>query len=1135
MASIFDIQPLAYIGSKDGYKEITKTDMWNRYVDTVFENAGYENDELKEFLYESNDKLGFYTDIGCTFADFSDAINNINNYMYEKKYFMAKREIDKARSILRRASEIDSRGDNIERFCLLINRLPNVSCSNLGKVPPSYSILIYELDKLGSKISELDRNSSNTYESADDVVTEGANIEVHKKMRDAKKEYKSHMKKIKSLMKAREYSDAHSEISKAINFINIMKEETKAVMKNKEISDFTALKGLIIQSAIECGKILLVTIVTGGLGTIMASAMIGIKDTINYLSNLQSKKGDVSAADYNMYYVNIMKLYDKQIKTLKIMDNKITDAENGKFEPESKLSNVKDKIEDTVDDVKDKVSEVKSTAERKFNETKTRMSKAFNKNDKKVTKESAEDGEIIEEVTLATITGTAAAGATAIALTAGLTWGMIAAAAAGDKAMRNHTIKTFTKYVENTDPNVIPFNSLVKVTNRDQNEIKKYNSTFIKKYATRYPVADEYYYNDKLICIALLSPSEYTNEYDTCYPIMIDNIAKKHVDYYSSCIYISHSINHPSLKSFYYEVKSKSKKATKESSDDEYDEEFDELAEENSASTNGSMLPQGDMKSLLGNNKTPDFSKDMDELTKIVDEACGSPYIYSTELLCESGLFQDTLNSIVDKFKSIGKVSDDKIRTKKALNVCKIHSSIVSNQIRMKVEIAKDAKAGKETRTYKKALANTIKLEKDLRKQLSQLTVAEKTFFNNFKKELDQKSKPIEKKLIDEAKKLANTGKRVGIETESYKDLINSISDCYLRESPDNEYKSLEEEIYNEGANTDVLKKLKDSMKVWKESLNNTKTYIKKKQYRKARSEIDKLIKYIKDIKDETEKIMSKETDSVFTAIKGFVINGVIDAANILIVSLVTLGFGTPLASAITLLKNLINIILHFNEKLSSEKGLVAKDFNLLYINTLKVYDTMIELLKKWKQEIDKREKDSKSKTYKESTAEECGISEEAANIDPEIQTQIDKLNKKGYVTKYSSPGHDNVRIKPDSNKDGAYYGKLYNDARIMFADKYDFPEAPEGWFWRQVDGKSYLDIKPKSYNKDMGNRDEVYKKWKDEYMNALDEWIDKLPDNTEKKSDDEPNDKDTENTTVKEFADDFLFDLAISSGVDAL
>ena len=68
MASIFDIQPLAYIGSRDDYKEITKTDMWNRYVDTVFENARYKNDDLKEFLYESAESSifeihDFYNDI----------------------------------------------------------------------------------------------------------------------------------------------------------------------------------------------------------------------------------------------------------------------------------------------------------------------------------------------------------------------------------------------------------------------------------------------------------------------------------------------------------------------------------------------------------------------------------------------------------------------------------------------------------------------------------------------------------------------------------------------------------------------------------------------------------------------------------------------------------------------------------------------------------------------------------------------------------------------------------------------------------------------------------------------------------------------------------------------------------------
>lgn len=119
----------------------------------------------------------------------------------------------------------------------------------------------------------------------------------------------------------------------------------------------------------------------------------------------------------------------------------------------------------------------------------------------------------------------------------------------------------------------------------------------------------------------------------------------------------------------------------------------------------------------------------------------------------------------------------------------------------------------------------------------------------------------------------------------------------------------------------------------------------------------------------------------------------------------------------------------------------------------------------------------------------------EAANIDSEIKEVIDKLNAKGYKTKYSSAGHTQLRKKSDIDDNGIYYGKLYSDARIMFASDYEFPKAPKYWVWKTVDNKDYLDIIPIPYNPKNGTPEEAFSKWKTNYMSTLRTWVDNLPD----------------------------------------
>ncbi len=144
------------------------------------------------------------------------------------------------------------------------------------------------------------------------------------------------------------------------------------------------------------------------------------------------------------------------------------------------------------------------------------------------------------------------------------------------------------------------------------------------------------------------------------------------------------------------------------------------------------------------------------------------------------------------------------------------------------------------------------------------------------------------------------------------------------------------------------------------------------------------------------------------------------------------------------------------------------------------------------KLKVDVTEEDIKESAEEFKEVEELALLIEAANIDSEIKPIIDKLNRKGYKTKYSSAGHEHLRKMGDEDKDGVYYGKGYSDARIMFEQDYKFPKAPRYWKWRKVDGKDYLDIVPLVYSKK--NADDAFADWKKKYLASLSEWVDQLP-----------------------------------------
>ena len=115
-------------------------------------------------------------------------------------------------------------------------------------------------------------------------------------------------------------------------------------------------------------------------------------------------------------------------------------------------------------------------------------------------------------------------------------------------------------------------------------------------------------------------------------------------------------------------------------------------------------------------------------------------------------------------------------------------------------------------------------------------------------------------------------------------------------------------------------------------------------------------------------------------------------------------------------------------------------------------------------------------------------------DIDEDIRAIVDKLNRKGYKTKYSCSGHTKARIKEDGYRNGIYKGKLYTTARIVFDDDYKL-NPPKGWKIKTFDGKIGIYPVAPDYDYSNGVPDDAFEKWKNEYMAELKMWVNGLPD----------------------------------------
>ena len=138
-------------------------------------------------------------------------------------------------------------------------------------------------------------------------------------------------------------------------------------------------------------------------------------------------------------------------------------------------------------------------------------------------------------------------------------------------------------------------------------------------------------------------------------------------------------------------------------------------------------------------------------------------------------------------------------------------------------------------------------------------------------------------------------------------------------------------------------------------------------------------------------------------------------------------------------------------------------------------------------------EKDQE-RIYVEETFEESG-----AKIDDDIRPIINKLNQKGYKTRYSCSGHPSARMKNDNLRDGVRYGKLYSTARIVFDKIYDLPNIPDEWSKKvlnkgEEDEAIAIYVKPPKFHIIDGLPEKQYANWKKRYMAKLEKWANELP-----------------------------------------
>lgn len=394
-------------------------------------------------------------------------------------------------------------------------------------------------------------------------------------------------------------------------------------------------------------------------------------------------------------------------------------------------------------------------------------------------------------------------------------------------------------------------------------------------------------------------------------------------------------------------------------------------------------------------------------------------------------------------------------------------------------------------------------LKRELIQKQRELNQVKKTASPQLQKEIEKMEESLEKKT---QKYTSKDLKTESVDVSESDVVLNESVDCINDVIVEKEGKTLPPELKRLDELRGQIENLEDQRDKAKSQLSETGEKIYENKIKGLTAKIDKLKKELAAKEKEAEKIQGenvKESEDVINESQT-----------------------VKLDTRINFFKRLMA---ELEEKINEKKQALGKTTLAGDIKTLQI--EKYELTKRFnecKKNLDKLELQRDGRVAYASTDDveyDSDVITEAANMEGEIKPIVDKLNSKGYKVKYASPGHKKLRKKEDAQPDGVYYSKLYSDARVMFDDKYSFPDAPKYWHWRDVDGCSYLDITPINYDKSEGTPDEAFAKWKDNYMDSLKSFVDGLKDNSNKEI----------KESVDEFANSFIEEMFEKMGINDL
>lgn len=218
-------------------------------------------------------------------------------------------------------------------------------------------------EELQNVIFECYSNTINVFTEADqeEIVEEGANVEMTKAWLGSKKEVKEYLKNYKKLLKAKEYKKASSELDKVTKILEKAKKDIKSIDQNAGtaaigfFADFLVIVlemfvplsiegiglGVAISGAKGAGKVVDVTAKAGGLiddkemikqaakiyggalastigtvWTVIKGVSLTIKEVKTWIKEFKSDGEKLEAKHFNAYRNTLIRYMDSSIKKI---------------------------------------------------------------------------------------------------------------------------------------------------------------------------------------------------------------------------------------------------------------------------------------------------------------------------------------------------------------------------------------------------------------------------------------------------------------------------------------------------------------------------------------------------------------------------------------------------------------------------------------------------------------------------------------------------------------------------------------------------------------------------------------------------------------------------------------------------